>query len=369
MGTNPVGTFLQTIWTSLSPTAYKNAIDANFAVAKRSIDNFAPHQQATPNMTILLDAGVVYNGATLTEVAQQTSATIATPITYPRIDRVVIDKATGIMSILTGVESGTPVAPSLTSGVYPIAQILLQITSAYIANSMITDERATLVGVAQHISAATNKTTPVGADLLGIVDSVTNALNKLSLTNLISYLQGIFIPANYYSPVAWNGSTDRVLGVGQHTSDSFTSATSMPLHIACGDGQIYEMEMHGSFSPAAAGSIAILQPNNTVPAVTNFTLRGLSLSGITPTYYNSTYADAGFRLESIGGSVYNMTGTFFVLTQYGSAIITSGGQTSAASSFQSIESEWGNNSVAWSSFGTITMPNAWTGQIVVRRVA
>jgi len=173
----------------------------------------------------------------------------------------------------------------------------------------------------------------------------------------------------YNTPKVWVSGADLVLGIGQSAKITATAATSIPLHVACGDGQIYEMEMNGLFSPAAAGSIAILQPNNTVPAVTNFTVRGLSISGITPTYYNNAYADAGFRLESIGGSVYTMTGTFFVLTQYGRAIITSGGETSAVSSFQSIDSEWGNGSVAWSSFGTIILPNAWTGVFNVRRVA
>jgi len=153
-----VASWLQTVWATMTSTAYKNVIDANFAVAQRMVDNFAPREQAAPNMTILLDAGHTYDGTTLTEVVAQSTATIATPATgYMRIDRIVIDSA-GVNSVITGTPvTSAPVAPAITSGAFPVCQVLLDATSApvtAIVNSMITDERALAVGYAVNAANA-----------------------------------------------------------------------------------------------------------------------------------------------------------------------------------------------------------------------
>lgn len=47
---------------------------------------------------------------------------------------------------------------------------------------------ANITVVAPAIAAATNKATPVGADTLGIWDSVTGLLNKLTLTNIAAWI-------------------------------------------------------------------------------------------------------------------------------------------------------------------------------------
>lgn len=139
-----VATFVQSNYSTMSGTAYPLTIDGDFAVAKRFVDAFAPHEAASPNMTILLDAGPLYNVSTavLTEVAQQTTATITAPTTHPRIDRIVVDTVTGTYARVAGTEASSPVAPAIPAGKFPVAQILLQTSSIFIANSMITDERA-----------------------------------------------------------------------------------------------------------------------------------------------------------------------------------------------------------------------------------
>jgi len=233
-----VASFLQTIWASMTPTAYKNAIDANFAVAKRSIDNFAPNQQVTPNMTVLLDAGHTYDGTTLTEVAAQSTATIATPATgYMRIDRIVINSA-GVNSVITGTPvTSAPVAPAITVGDFPVCQVLLDATSApvtAIVNSMITDERVLAVGYAAQASYAwtaldaTNATSVTGsATVTGLVTSganpkvsaylsvtqgLTSGVDAKVLFDTTSYdiggpsiSAGVFTPkvAGYYS-ISWD---------------------------------------------------------------------------------------------------------------------------------------------------------------------
>ena len=136
-----VGQFLQTNYTTQTGTAYPLAIDADWAVAARLVDNFAPHAQPTPNMTVALDAGHVFNGASLAEVAAQSTGNFTAPVSNPRIDRVVVDRVSGAVSVVTGTEAASPVPPAIPAGAAPVAQVLLQTTSTSISNSMLTDER------------------------------------------------------------------------------------------------------------------------------------------------------------------------------------------------------------------------------------
>ncbi|MDZ4340442.1 MAG: hypothetical protein U1B94_09570 [candidate division NC10 bacterium] len=128
--------------TGQTGSAYKSAIDGAVSVLKRISQAFAPHEQATPNMTVRLDAGFIFSGGTLTEVAAQNSATITAPTTNPRIDRIVVDEATGTVSVIAGTEAASPTAPAITAGKLPVAQVLLQTSTTQITNAIITDERA-----------------------------------------------------------------------------------------------------------------------------------------------------------------------------------------------------------------------------------
>lgn len=138
-----VATFLQPDYNTQTGTAYPLAIDASIAVLARLAAAFAPHAQSTPNMTVRVDAGVIFNGTSITEVAAQSTGTITAPVGNPRIDRVVIDATTGAVSVITGTPAGSPAAPALTANKLPVARVLLQTSSTTITNSMITDERVT----------------------------------------------------------------------------------------------------------------------------------------------------------------------------------------------------------------------------------
>src|SRR5579875_4098 len=144
-----VATFQQTDYTSQTGTAYPLAIDADWAVAARTVDSFAPHAQPTPDMTVALDPGHVFNGVTLAEIAAQSTGAIAAPVNNPRIDRVVIDRASGAASVVAGIEAASPLPPAIPVGKAPVAQVLLQPGASAITNSMLTDERdLTALGLA-----------------------------------------------------------------------------------------------------------------------------------------------------------------------------------------------------------------------------
>lgn len=93
-------------------------------------------------MTIRLDTGALFNGTTLTEIAAQNTSTITAPSTNPRIDRIVLDQASGAASVITGTQAASPTPPAIPAGKIPIAQILLQTTSTAITNDIIVDERS-----------------------------------------------------------------------------------------------------------------------------------------------------------------------------------------------------------------------------------
>ena len=132
-------------FTNQTASVYKANIDAGFAAADRLAWAFAPHQQdqgsPAPDMTLRLEAGTIFDGATLTEVAAQSTGAIAAPSSDPRIDRVVIDKASGAVSVATGAEAASPSPPAIPAGKLPIAQVAFSVGQTEIVNSDITDER------------------------------------------------------------------------------------------------------------------------------------------------------------------------------------------------------------------------------------
>jgi hypothetical protein len=138
-----VGTPIQPDFETMgsSPTAYKEAIEGCVMAFMRLAGAFAPHEQSTPNMTVRLEAGYIFEGGALTEVAAQSTPTIAAPATNPQIDRVVVDWATGARSVVTGTPAAVPSAPAIPSGRVPICQVYLTPGMTAITNADITDER------------------------------------------------------------------------------------------------------------------------------------------------------------------------------------------------------------------------------------
>jgi len=125
------------------------ALDSRFPrleTVGNPVGHFYAHEAATPDMTILIDAGRVVFGGVLATQPQQTSALFVAPVTNPRVDRIVIDEATGAASIVQGIEAVTPVAPDIPPGKLHNCQIQLETTTTEITNNvieMIVDERTT----------------------------------------------------------------------------------------------------------------------------------------------------------------------------------------------------------------------------------
>ena len=150
-GTNPVGAWALPFSTGGSvddPTSYKGKLDANFAVAQRMADAFAPKPASPAAMSVIVDAGFTVSAGpsglqSVAEIGGQTLTIAAAPgAPNNRIDLVVVDEASGVASVVTGTPAGSPVAPALTAGKKQIAQISVPNGTSSIANGNITDLRA-----------------------------------------------------------------------------------------------------------------------------------------------------------------------------------------------------------------------------------
>ncbi|MBN8928653.1 MAG: hypothetical protein J0H19_18740 [Rhodospirillales bacterium] len=237
-------------FTSMTATEYKNGIDNNSVVGKRFINRFAPHAQTTPNMTVRVEPGDLFDGKTLTEVAAQDTGTITAPASHPRIDRVVLENKTGVISVITGSESVTPAAPDITSGYSPVAQILLDTTTTAITNDLITDERdfgALTVGgfgTKQDISSAsTCDVGTIGSHNVNITGTTTissfgSSANTLSPLYFIQFAASLTLTNS--TALQLPGSTDiqtqagdtafaEYLGSGNWRFPIFQRATGLPL--------------------------------------------------------------------------------------------------------------------------------------------
>lgn len=135
------GKFTNPNYATQTGTAFPVGLANGLMNVKRIGNNFNCYAQSTPNMTVSIDAGHIFNGAALTEVVAQTSGIFTAPVSNPRIDRVVIDRVTGTMSVVAGTEAVSPTPPAIPAGKQPVAQIALTVGMVAIGNTSITDER------------------------------------------------------------------------------------------------------------------------------------------------------------------------------------------------------------------------------------
>jgi len=138
-----VNTFTQPDNTAQSGAAYKTNLDAGIAVHQILAGAFAPHQQTTADMTVAVDAGVIFNVDTDTRiaVAAQNTATLTAPATNPRNDIIYIDETTGAVAVATGTEAASPSDPAIPASKIPIAKIALTVGMTEITNADLIDYR------------------------------------------------------------------------------------------------------------------------------------------------------------------------------------------------------------------------------------
>jgi len=296
----PVATFTQPDVTAQDAATYKAAIDASIKVMSRFGQAFAPHQQTTPDMTVRVDTGFILAGTTQTEKAAQSTGTITAPAGNPRIDRVVLDAATGNVSVVTGTPAASPVAPAIPSGKLPCAQVLLQTTSTSITNAMITDERAPVprmdaVGLFRKADPTTAAFVKTGAFTMStqaaiIYVDVNGVMQSIAASTVVT-MPGS--PAAGTDYAIWAKTDGTLEATADHVTPPTANARKIGgFHYAPG-GNATQI----SISAVAAGTAIVVQ---TVP-VNTWALYLLSINAagtitVTPAAANAT---TGYATEAL----------------------------------------------------------------------
>ena len=166
-----------------------------------------------------------------------------------------------------------------------------------------------------------------------------------------------------------NATSDYMLAYDQTAIINYSNVTSVPLHIATQDGTSYELKAFSKTQAATinggSGSTTLLYPNN--------------ISNVGNVDYNMIYRFDG------GGNTYNTvynsfrmgdSGTFttqcridnFTVNKSITGFYNSSMQGLTWSMIGAFGSTWEDTTTEWTSLGTIALPVAQSGVILIKRV-
>ena len=158
--------------------------------------------------------------------------------------------------------------------------------------------------------------------------------------------------------------SDITLNIGQTAYVNFTSATSIPLHIATASGQLYRLTW--SLNSAVGATNAMnLNPNNT-------TYTSAFLGNYVTGFGASSSAGGNSTASAINLSTSTaISGLLYVCTQTaGKNGINMTASNNGTNGYMGVESQlWNDTSTVWSSLGTITIGTAVSGTFFIERVA
>lgn len=161
--------------------------------------------------------------------------------------------------------------------------------------------------------------------------------------------------------------SDVALQVGSCCFVAFAAATSVPLHIACGDNQKYQFILHTDYitETAASGSNPQLNPNNTTYA-SAFSRQSIYGSGATATAAFTTAS--GFAI-SFGSKPHTIVGIISTATISKTIDSWTRGSVNSAGYAGSEIQWWSDTTTAWTSLGTLVFAYAYTGRAYIKRIA
>ena len=168
---------------------------ANWQVAQRMAAPFAPHPQSPANMTVVVDPGALLKSGVLVETGTQSTATLTRPSSV-RVDRIVIDRGTGLISVVSGTD-GSMAPPALPANSFPCARVFLTSTMPAITADAIFDERVLA-------DAAATAATPVACRAVRTTDQtgiVNGSLQKVLFNDApINVGGGFDTTNNWFKP-------------------------------------------------------------------------------------------------------------------------------------------------------------------------
>lgn len=262
-----------------------------------------PHQQTSPDLTLKVEAGVCYVGATRVIYAGGNSPSFAAPSSNPRIDLLTIDN-TGTLARVAGTESASPVAPAYPSDKLVICEVYNRVSQTQIFDTdqgagkgyIYNDVRPFLGGA---YIASTNQiaTGALTGDKFAGLGSIPSGAGVIPNANLPSFAPARFGGTGADGALSISSGTTtidcggaRVL-VKNYTSISIT-----------GTGKLAFTNKHGS------GTVVILksQGNVDITSSTNPCIELTGIGGSSGSFGNSlgdyAPASAEWRYNYPGGA-------------------------------------------------------------------
>lgn len=132
-----------------------------------------------PSMFLEIEAGMVWPGASPTEIARAYTAKLVNATTDPRIDRLGVDPITGAITVITGAEAASPVAPDYIDGLSPLCQVAISTSVTAIDNTLITDERVSSLPADTYVQAADADVTKLAGHTAGLMIFSKDSSNRV----------------------------------------------------------------------------------------------------------------------------------------------------------------------------------------------
>lgn len=165
---------------------------------------------------------------------------------------------------------------------------------------------------------------------------------------------------------------DITLAIGQKAIVTFSAATSVALHIATGDNQLYRIIISASGNTGSTGH-AFLNPNNTT--FTNFfrndgLVASAGSSSVISIYSNAPFLAYDTDIRGSEALVSTKTTSKWVSFKSYGYTGTALYQSNGSSHWQNAASSEGvgDTTTAWTSLGTLSFPIAATGVAIVERI-
>lgn len=195
-----------------------------------------------------------------------------------------------------------------------------------------------------------------------IASGMTAPSNPVDGQLWIDESQGVQDLDNYIDVT--NFSTDYPLRRGETAVVKYSGATSVPLHIKTVDG-VYEISIFAkSLATSPTNNNVYLSPNNTT--YTNaIKSQHTDITGTSVTTGLETRSTFGLSYAGLIQSKHSIS-----TDTLGKSILTQGLFKYNSGAYQThiVNEYWDDTTTVWSSLGTITLPYAQSGTILIRRI-
>lgn len=269
-----------------TPAQYNNLReDAKIAA------NLLAHEQATPDMTLKIEAGIFYMGATRIVYAGGNTPSFTAPTTNPRID-IVAMRFDGDITILQGSEAASPVPPTYLLDKFVICEVYHRVGETSIKDSDDSSNGYIYRDVRQFAGMACYKAgvaTDMDTGDAGNNDESPSLLFQPKLIILHYFIQGRLIAGI---------ETKKGIAVFEATSLRFnnvlaTGTTDLALSTLSIDTSLTTSPQAGD---AAGGDVIRITLSIPAVSVSGFTLRRLTEKAGTP----ATNAKCRLSWEAFG---------------------------------------------------------------------